>query len=214
MSYRQRCKVGVLGHCNSKQESIHQCAGLAAHTLWNTMHRRQVCIWFGNLRHCTSGGDPHSRDLPLSCTVVALLRTVAWPAYPGLAELAEIEARVPNVVDDIFRSDIALFNHIDVANQGVQRVWVRAPLHIARKNVRSLNWRPFLLPELWCGTHKELFELAVDLSCVEHRTRHCVPLLVDIKTLCSIKARYWCSLRPLECTTISVGFPLGIWCVT
>ena len=44
MSCRQRRKVGVLGQCNTKEESIHHRAGLAAHNLWNTMHRRQVCI--------------------------------------------------------------------------------------------------------------------------------------------------------------------------
>jgi hypothetical protein len=109
------------------------------------------------------------------------LHTTALPAYRGLPELAEIEARVPKVADDIFRSHRALFDRIDVANQGIQRVWVRAPLDIARKNVRSLNWRPFFLSELRSGTHKELLQLVVDLSCVEHRTRHCVPLLVDMK---------------------------------
>ena len=143
MSCRQRRKVGVLGQCNTKQESIHHRAGLAAHNLWNTMHRRQVCIWFDNLRRYRSGADPHSPDLTLNCTAVAVLHTTALPAYRGLPELAEIEARVPKVADDIFRSHRALFDRIDVANQGIQRVWVRAPLDIARKNVRSLNWRPF-----------------------------------------------------------------------
>ena len=181
MSCRQRTKVGVLGQCNTKQESIHHRAGLAAHNLWNTMHRRQVCIWFDNLRRYRSGADPHSPDLTLNCTTVAVLHTTALPAYRGLPELAEIEARVPKVADDIFRSHRALFDRIDVANQGIQRVWVRAPLDIARKDVRSLNWRPFFLSELRSGTHKELLQLVVDLSCVEHRTRHCVPLLVDMK---------------------------------
>ena len=106
------------------------------------MHRRQVCIWFDNLRRYRSGVDPHSPDLTLNCTVVAVLHTTALPAYRGLPELAEIEARVPKVADDIFRSHRALFDRIDVANQGIQRVWVRAPLDIARKNVRSLNCTP------------------------------------------------------------------------
>ena len=92
-----------------------------------------------------------------------------------------MEARVPKVADDTFRSRIALLDSIDVANQGVQRVWVRAHLDIARKNVRSPNWRPFFLSQLWCGTHKELLELVVNVSCFEYRTRHCGPLLVDMK---------------------------------
>ena len=133
MSCRQRRKVGVLGQCNPTQESIHHRAGLAAHNLWNTMHRRQVCIWFDNLRRYTSGADHHSPNLTLNCTAIAVLHTTALPAYRGLPELAEIEARVPKVADDIFRSHRALFDRIDVANQGIQRVWVRAPLDIARK---------------------------------------------------------------------------------
>ena len=110
MSCCQRRKVGVIGQCNTKQESIHHRAGLAANNLWNTMHRRQVCIWFDNLRHYMSGADPHSRDLTLNCTYVAVLHTTALPANPGLPELAEIEARVPKVEDHIFRSHSALFD--------------------------------------------------------------------------------------------------------
>ena len=133
MSCRQRRKVGVLGQCNTKQESICHRAGLAAHNLWNTMHRGQVCIWFDNLRRYRSGADPHSPDLTLNCTVVAVFYTTALPAYPGLPELVKIEARVPKFADNIFRSHIALFDRTDVANQGIQRFWVRAPLDAARK---------------------------------------------------------------------------------
>ena len=166
-------------------------------------------IWFDNLRRYRSGVDPHSPDLTPSCTAVAVLHTTALPAYRGLPELAEIEARVPSVADDIFRSHRSLFDRMDVANQGIQRVWVRAPLDIARTNVRSLNWRPFFLSELRSGTHKELLQLVVDLSCVEHRTRHCVPLLVDMKIHFAL-AVLWCCLCSLECTTITVGFSFGV----
>ena len=90
MSCRQRHKVGVLGQCNTKQESIHHRAGLAAHNLWNTMHRRQVCIWFDNLRRYRSGADPHSPDLTLNCTAVAFctllpyLHTGVYRSWPKL----------------------------------------------------------------------------------------------------------------------------------
>ena len=118
-------------------------AGLAAHNLWNTMHRRQVCIWFDNLRRYRSGADPSSPDLTLNCTVVAVLHTTALPAYPGLPELVEIEVRVPKVAGDIFCSHIALFDRIDVANQGIQRVWFRAPLDIAKKMFVLSTGDPF-----------------------------------------------------------------------
>ena len=214
ISCRQRRKVGVLGQCNTKQESINHRAGLAAHNLWNTMHRRQVCIWFDNLRRYRSGADPHSPDLTLNCTTVAVLHTTALPADRGLPELAEIEASVPKVADDIYRSYRALFDRIDVANQGIQRVWVRAPLDIAGKNVRSLNRRPFFLSELRSDTHKELLQLVVDLSCVEHRTRHCVPLLVDMKIhFALLKLCYGAAYVPWNVPQLLLGFPLvyGVW---
>ena len=178
------------------------------------MHRGQVCIWFDNLRRYRSGVAPHSPDLALNCSAVAVLHTTALPAYPGLPELAEIEARVPKVADDIFRTHRALFDRIDVANQGIQRVWVRAPLDTARKNVRSLNWRSFFLSELRCGEHKELLQLVVDSSCVQHRTRHCVPLLVDMKIhFALLKLCYGAAYVPWNVPQLLLGFHLvyGVW---
>ena len=134
MSCRQRWKVGVFGQCNTEQASIHHRVGLAPHNLRNPMQPRQVCIWFDNHRRYRAGAHPHSTDLTLNCTVVAILHTTALLAYPGLPEPAEIEARVPKVADDMFRSHRALFDRIDVAKHGVQRVWVCAPLEIPRKN--------------------------------------------------------------------------------
>ena len=177
------------------------------------MHRRQVCVWFDNPRHYRSGADPHSPDLPLNCTAVAVLHTTALLAYPGLAELREIAARVPKVAKDIFRSHRTLFDRIDVANQGIHRVWFGARLDIARKNVRSLNWRPFSLSELRSGTHKQLWQAVVDLSCVEHRTRNCVPLLVDMKIhFPLLKLCYGAAYVPWNVPQLLLGFPL-VYCV-
>ena len=214
MSCWQHRNVGVLGRCNAKQESIHERARLASHAMWNTMHRRQVCIWFDNLSRYRLAADPHSPDLTFNCTAVAVLHTGALPAYHGLPKLAEIDARVPKVADDIFRSHLALFDRIDVADQDVQRVWVRAPLDIARKNVRSLNRRPFVMFELWFGTHKELLELVVDLSFVEHRTTNCVSLLVDMEThLALLKLCYGAAYVPWNVPQLPLGLPLvyGVW---
>ena len=58
-------------------------------------------------------------------------------------------------------------------------MWGRAPLDIACRNVLSMNWSLFFFLELRCGTQKELLQIVVDLTCVEHRTS--VPLLVGMK---------------------------------
>ena len=131
------------------------------------------------------------------------MHTSALPAYPGVPELAEIGAMVPKVADDIFRSHRALFDHIDVAKQGIQRVWVR-----------SLNWRSFFLSELRPGTHKELLQLVVDLSCVQHGTRRCVPLLVDIKIhFALLKLCDGAAYVSWNVPQLLLGFPLvyGVW---
>ena len=107
------------------------------------MHYRQVCVWFDNLGRYGLGDYPHSPNLTLKCRAVAILHTTALPTYPGLPELAEIEARVPKAADDIFRSHRALFDRIDVANQGIQRVWVPTLLNIAEKMFVPSTGDPF-----------------------------------------------------------------------
>ena len=143
-----------------------------------------------------------------------LLCTAAVPVYLGLPELVEIEAAVPKVADDIFRSHTALFNRIDVDNEGIQRICLCAPLHIARKNARSLNWRPFFLSELRSGAHEELLQLVVHLSYVEHRTRHCVPLLVDMKIhFALLKLCYGAAYVPWNVPQLLLRFRLvySVW---
>ena len=85
---------------------------------------------------------------------------------------------------------------------------------LPEKNVRSLNWRPFFLSELRFGTHKELLQLVVDLSCVEQRTRHCVPLLVDMKKdFALLKLCYGAAYVYWNVPQLLLGFPLvyGVW---
>ena len=54
----------------------------------------------------------------------------------------------------------------------------------------------------------------VDLSCVEHRTRHCVPLLVDMKIhFALLKLCYGAAYVPWRVPQLLLGFPLvyGVW---
>ena len=73
---------------------------------------------------------------------------------------------------------------------------------------------PFSFSELPSGTHKELLQLVVDLSCVEHRTRHCFPLLVDMKIhFALLKLCYGAAYVPWNVPQLLLGFPLvyGVW---
>ena len=54
----------------------------------------------------------------------------------------------------------------------------------------------------------------VDLSCVEHRTRHCVPLLVNMKIhFALLKLCYGAAYVPWNVPQLLLGFPLvyGVW---
>ena len=69
--------------------------------------------------------------------------------------------------------------------------------------------------ELRCGTHKDLLQLVVDLSCVEHRTtKHCVTLLVDRKIhFALLRLYYGAAYVPWNVPQLLLGFPLvyGVW---
>ena len=70
------------------------------------------------------------------------------------------------------------------------------------------------MSELRCGTHKELLQLVVGLSCVEHRTRQCVPLLLDMKIHFAVrKLCYGAAYVPWNVPQLLLGFPLvyGVW---
>ena len=77
------------------------------------------------------------------------------------------------------------------------RTWFRAPLDLARTAVVSLNWRPFLLSELKCGTHVELLEFVKGLECLQLKTRRIVPFLIDMKIFYALlKMSYGANYAP------------------
>ena len=61
----------------------------------------------------------------------------------------------------------------------------------------SLNRRPFLLPELKCGTHVELLEFVKGPECLQLKTRQLVPFLIDMKIFYALlKISYGVSYTP------------------
>ena len=94
------------------------------------------------------------------------------------------------------------------------RTWVHAPLDLARTAVVSLNWRPFLLSELKCGTHVELLEFVRGLQCLQLKTRWIVPFLTDMKIFYALlKMFYRASYVPWHVDQFLLGHPLiyGVW---
>ena len=63
----------------------------------------------------------------------------------------------------------------------VQIIFVRVPLDIAQKDVRSPLWRCFMISSLHMGQHLELMKRIQMLEVVQIKTRCCLPLLIDMK---------------------------------
>ena len=96
----------------------------------------------------------------------------------------------------------------------ILRTWVRALLDYARNAVVSLNWRPFLLSHLKCGSHVELLELVRGLECLEVKTRRTVPFLIDMKIFYALlKMSVGASYAPWHVDHFLLGDPLlyGVW---
>ena len=58
---------------------------------------------------------------------------------------------------------------------------MQVPLDIARRNVHSLLWWPFMLSPLRVGHHLELLKVVKTLEVVQIETRCSLPFLFDMK---------------------------------
>ena len=96
----------------------------------------------------------------------------------------------------------------------ILRTRVRAPLDYARSAVVSLNWRPFLLSHLKCGSHVELLEFVRGLECLQVKTRRTVPFLIDMKIFYALlKTSFGASYAPWHVDQFLLGHLLlcGVW---
>ena len=125
--------------------------------------------------------DPHSPDKTLTVIAVGVLHTTELPQYHGLPGLDAVAQCIPGVVDYLVRCVGLLLQRSTVPTGPILRTWVRAPPDYARNVVVSLNWRPFLLSHLKCGSHVELLEFVRGLECLQVKTRRSVPFLIDMK---------------------------------
>ena len=91
---------------------------------------------------------------------------------------------------------------------------VRAPLDYARNAVVSLNWRPFLLSHLKCGSHVELLVFVRGLECLQVKTRRTMPVLIDMKIFYALmKMSFGASYAPWHVDQFLFEHPLlyGVW---
>ena len=96
----------------------------------------------------------------------------------------------------------------------ILRTWVRALLDYARNTVVSLNWRPFLLSHLKCGSHVELLEFVRGLECLQLKTRWTVPFLMDMKIFYALlRMSFGASYAPWDVDQFLFKHPLlyGVW---
>ena len=158
--------------------------------------------------------DPHSPDKTLNVTAVGVLHTTELPQYHGLPGLDAIAQRIAGVVDYLVRCVGLLLQRSTVPHGPFQRTWVRAPLDYARNTVVSLNWKPFLLSHLKCGSHVESLEFVRGVECLQVKTRRTVPFLIDMKIFYALlKMSFGASYAPWHVDHFLLGRPLlyGVW---
>lgn len=149
--------------------------------LWDSMHNRHLVVWFDNYNQHRYGVNPMNPNLSLTATAVSILHTRPYDPFPGFPTLGEILDAIPNVVNKLTK---ALRKLRALCTEVVQ--WrltdkdIRVPLDIQRRNVCSLQWKPFML--VGCNVSSTLGLIEMVESCLQIRRRalYHTPCLVDL----------------------------------
>ena len=214
MTQSIRRRLAMAGGCTINAPTISAQASVQPSYLWDSFERQQITLWFDNYRRCLNGVDPRSPDKTLNVTAVGVLHTTELPQYHGLPGLDAVAQRIPGVVDYLVHCVGLLLQRYTVPDGRILRTWVCAPVDYARNAVVSLNWRPFLLSPLKCGSHVELLELVRGLECLQVKTRRTVPFLIDMKIFYApLKMSFGASYAPWLVDQFLLGHPLlyGVW---
>ena len=214
MTQSIRRNLAMAGECTINAPTISAQASVQASCLWDSFERQQIALWFDNYRRYINGVDPHSPDKTLNVTAVAVLHTTELPRYHGLPSLDVVAQGIPAVVDYLLHCVGLLLQRSTIPDGAIRRTWVRAPLDYARSAVVSLNWRPFMLSHLKCGSHVELLEFVRGFECLQVRTRRTVAFLIDMKIFYALlKMSYAVSYAPWHVDQFLLGHPLlyGVW---
>ena len=214
MTQSIRRKLATAGECTINAPTISAQASVQASHLWDSFERQQITLWLDNYRRYINGVDPHSPDKTLNVTAVGVLHTTELPQYHGLPGLDAVAQCIPGVVDYFVRCVGLLLQRSKVPDGPILRTWFRAPLDYARNAAVSLNWRPFLLSHLKCGSHVELLEFVRGLEYLQVKTRRTVPFLIDMKIFYTLlKMSFGASYAPWHVDQFLLGHPLlyGVW---
>ena len=214
MTQSIRRKLSMARECTMNAPTISAHASVQASRPWDSFERQQITLWFDNYFRYINGVDPHSPDKTLGVTAVGMLHTAALPQYHGLPSLDAVAQCIPGVVDYLVRCVGLLGQRSTVPDGPILRTWIGAPLDYARNDVVSLNWRPFLLSHLKCGSHFELLEFVRGLECLQVKTRRTVPFLIDMKIFYALmKMSFGASYAPWHVDQFLLGHPLlyGVW---
>ena len=209
-----RRKLAMAGECTFNAPTISALASDQALYLWDSFERQQIPPCFENCRRYINGVDPHSPDKSLNVTAVGVLHTTELPQYHGLPGLYAVAQCIPGVVEYLVRCVGLLLRRSIVPDGCILRTWVRAPPNQARNVVVSLNWSPFLLSHLKCGSHVELLDIVRGLECLQMKTRRTVPFLIDMMIFYAlVKMLFGASYAPWHVDQFLLGVPLlyGVW---
>ena len=181
LSKRKRLALSCHGLCKGKVVTIRERAATFAKALWQSIANVQVIVWLDNFKKQRFGPNRFQPDLSLDTTVLAILHTMELPLFGGPPTLLNSADNVDGVAAGLVAQLDAMVRCAEQVCDQVQRTFVRVPLDIVRKDVRSLLWRPFMISPLRVGRHVELLKLIKMLEVVQIETRRCLPLLIDMK---------------------------------
>ena len=143
--------------------------------------RKQLVVWLDNWYRKRFGTDPVTNDLSLNVSVMAILHTTALPRFPGHLKVSELFTGLSGVVQVLLNAFPAVRKSVSIVlEQDLQPEWIRVPLDVHRRDMRSLQWLPYGLTDQTVSSQIDLLAIFADLDVLRVQSRMVLPLLVDM----------------------------------
>jgi hypothetical protein len=173
--------LGDTGAVAKKVPHLATQADEAAASLWSSCDDQQIVVWLDNWYRKRFTTDPRNNDMSLNVSVVAVLHIPEIPMFPGYKSLRDLVTGIPVVLHQLLKVAARI-------NIGVQSVveedldvgFIRVPLDVQRKGMRSLQWTPYFLTEESVSSQKDLVSIILSLDAIQKHTKRALPLLVDM----------------------------------